>query len=156
MATQISPHFTLEELSVTNHQEITNHASPAVIAQLGVLCRELLEPIRSRFGPLRVTSGYRCPELNAAVGGQPTSAHLYGSAADVEPMLRGVSVEDLIRFVVGSSLPYDQAIFETVPSGATWLHIAIQKPISAAPPRREALAYRDGVYFPYPPAKGAA
>lgn len=48
------------------------------------LCREILEPIREKYGaPIRVTSGYRCRKLNQAVGGVPTSQHMRGEAADL-------------------------------------------------------------------------
>ncbi len=50
---------------------------------LTALCQEVLEPLRSEFGPLTITSGYRSVTHNAAVGGAPGSKHIYGMAADI-------------------------------------------------------------------------
>ena len=50
---------------------------------LAYLCHTVLQPLRDRFGPIRINSGYRCPELNEAVGGVANSHHLRGEAADI-------------------------------------------------------------------------
>ena len=67
----------------------------------------VLQPLRDAWGkPLHINSGYRCPELNKAVGGVPTSAHQYGQAADVacdKPV-------ELARLAAAMPLPYDQMI----------------------------------------------
>ena len=67
----------------------------------------VLQPLRDAWGkPLHINSGYRCPELNKAVGGVPTSAHQYGQAADVacdKPV-------ELARLAASMHLPYDQMI----------------------------------------------
>ncbi len=93
----LSPNFTLMELTKTevrpllekNRQMATD---PTVQANLKRLATELLEPIRAIFGvPIQVNSGYRCPELNAAVGGSASSQHLRGEAADI--VIRGYETE---------------------------------------------------------------
>jgi len=49
------------------------------------LVRKVLQPLRTKWDqPLRVNSGYRCPKLNEAVGGAPTSQHVKGEAADID------------------------------------------------------------------------
>lgn len=80
-----SEHFTLGELTTTS-QPLPNVPGPLELFNLGRLARDVLEPLRSEFGPLRVTSGYRSPMVNAAVGGSATSAHLTGLAADLVPL----------------------------------------------------------------------
>lgn len=87
---QITSNFALEEFDCHDGTRVPAVAHPALL----ILCRDVLEPLRREFGPVRVTSGYRTPRYNAAVGGAPASHHiytLYGGreiAADVVP-LRG-------------------------------------------------------------------
>ncbi|WGL30970.1 peptidase [Dipodfec virus UOA04_Rod_611] len=91
----LSPHFSLSELTRTqikNYSYTNSLVSPDIEANLRRLCLELLEPIRDAYGfPVYVNSGYRCRQVNRAVGGSPRSYHLFGRAADV----RG---NDLFRF----------------------------------------------------------
>lgn len=83
---KLTTHFTLEEFIRSNtatRLKITNLPNKQQIANLLELCREVLEPIREAYGkPVIITSGYRCPELNEKVGGEPSSEHLLGMAAD--------------------------------------------------------------------------
>lgn len=87
---KLTTHFTLEEFIRSNtatRLKITNLPNKQQIANLLELCREVLEPIREAYGkPIIVTSGYRCPELNKAVGGVATSEHLQGMAADIRTL----------------------------------------------------------------------
>ena len=65
---------------------IDNTATPSVVTNLELLVSRVLDPLREAWGsPIIVTSGYRCPELNARVGGARTSYHLRGMAADIRP-----------------------------------------------------------------------
>lgn len=71
------------------------------------LCVKLLQPLREAYGkPMPVNSGYRCPELNKAVGGVPTSQHVKGEAADV----RCDHPAELIRVLMDEGLDFDQCI----------------------------------------------
>lgn len=83
----LSPHFTLQELtesSTAKLMEIENYPDRDALENLHRLTKELLEPVRIAWSmPIAVTSGYRCPELNRAVGGSKTSQHLLGQAADI-------------------------------------------------------------------------
>ena len=79
---KLSPHFTLGEMITTSHRHIDNMPTPEEIERLTRLCLEFMEPVRERFGPIRVTSGFRCVNLNSAIGGSKASAHIYGCAAD--------------------------------------------------------------------------
>jgi len=146
---QLSEHFTLDELISSSHHEIDNWPSPEVIERLRVLARDFLEPVRARFGALRVTSGYRCPELNRVVGGVADSAHVYGCAADLQPLTPGITIADIVRWVtLESGLPYDQVIDEGS-DRAAWCHLGIVRPGPEVTPRHTALIMRSGKYSPF-------
>ena len=80
-------HFTIQELSASATAErlaIDNTPPHAARKMLTILIEQLLDPIRRRYGaPIIVTSGYRCPALNTAVGGALNSHHIIGCAADI-------------------------------------------------------------------------
>jgi len=97
----------------------------------------LLEEVRALLGvPLKVTSGYRSPKLNRAVGGTKGSAHCEGRAADVAPV--GLALKSAFAWIVGSEIAFDQVIIERTVTGAAWLHIAVAR--EGAVPRRETLS----------------
>lgn len=93
---------------------------------------DYLDKVREAYGaPIRVSSGYRSPALNAAVGGKPMSQHLKGQAADlVTDDLKKLG--NVIRRVGG----FDQLIYEHV-GGARWIHVSIAP--EGRPPRDEVL-----------------
>jgi zinc D-Ala-D-Ala carboxypeptidase len=141
----VSPHFMLSELLVSEAAArlgIPNDPPPAVVAALRELAQDLLEPVRSRFGAIRITSGYRSPALNAAIGGSPTSVHQLGHAADLNPAVKGITRKQVIEFVLSGEAPFDQVIHE-----GTWCHVARRSP--ARTMRREALMMFGGKYAPY-------
>lgn len=116
----LTPHFTLEELTATQHRGIDN--TPQTLTLIDALRRTalLLEQVRTRLGvPIIVSSGYRCPELNAAVGGQKASQHLLGQAADFIAPAFGAptAVASALR---DAGLDYDQLILEF----GRWIHIS--------------------------------
>lgn len=84
---RLSPHFTVEEFDCRNGTKVPTAAHAA----LETWCRVWGEPLRARFGPVTVTSGFRTPTYNQDVGGAPSSFHVYtlgtmrGVAADVVP-----------------------------------------------------------------------
>lgn len=84
---QLTKNFTLEELtrsSIALMRGISNQPDSIQIGNLKKLCESLLQPIRDRLGlPIIITSGFRSPVLNKAVGGVANSRHLYGEAADI-------------------------------------------------------------------------
>lgn len=141
MATQITEHFSLEEMSATSHEDLQEQNfeyAKKHIGRLKALC-DLLEQVRSVCGcPIIVTNGARCPELNTRGGGVANSQHLKCEAADIVP--NGVSVEDGFGMIVNSNIMFDQLILEYV-KGRRWIHISY-----AEIPRRQVLIYDKGKY----------
>ncbi|MGP1387857.1 MAG: D-Ala-D-Ala carboxypeptidase family metallohydrolase [Thainema sp.] len=135
---QLSRNFTLQDLirsATADRLGIDNTPSPAVVANLRRLVQQILQPAWDVLGPLTITSGYRSPQLNAAVGGVPNSDHLSGYAADVVPVNGGTR-----RFAewVVDNVPFDQVILEfgTLQSPA-WIHV------SADPDNRRQIIRQD-------------
>lgn len=82
---------------------------PEVRDSLKALVLDVLQPLRDKLGtPCKINSGYRCPELNKAVGGVPTSQHQKGEAADT--VWEGMKPIEVARAAVRLGLPYDQLI----------------------------------------------
>ena len=84
---KLSEHFDLDEFTrsaTADRLHIDNTIPEELIPNLKNLCVQVLEPLREHFGtPVVISSGYRCPALNQAVGGVPNSQHLTGEAADI-------------------------------------------------------------------------
>ena len=94
-----------------------NKLTPEALQNVRALCINVLEPLRAIWGePLSINSGYRCPDLNQAVGGRPTSQHVRGQAADVCPAPRRnakFSSETIIKLgqkAINKGIPFDQLI----------------------------------------------
>lgn len=122
---KLSDHFTLNEFTYSDTaraQGIDNSVlSDAVLMNLKALCRNVLEPLRLRYGkPIRISSGYRCPKLNKAVGGVASSAHLFGQAADLNVGSREENAR-LFELIQTMWLPFDQLIDEY---GMAWVHVS--------------------------------
>lgn len=123
---QLTEHFTLSELTrseTAERRHIDNTPPPEVVDNLRALCRNVLEPARVAFGaPIYITSGYRCPALNKAVGGKPTSQHLRGEAADLQ--VKGVrNLKRLYNAILDHGV-FDQLLYESNKSGARWIHVS--------------------------------
>ena len=121
----LTEHFTLSEFvrsETAERKHIDNTPTVEVVDNLRALCRNVLEPARVAFGaPIYVTSGYRCPALNKAVGGKPTSQHLRGEAADLQ--VQGIKNLRKLYKVIKDHGIFDQLLFET--NGTTkWIHVS--------------------------------
>lgn len=118
----LSEHFTLEELtnsSTALRKGIDNTPPAEVVDHLRVLASGL-EAVREILGsPLHIDSGFRCPALNKAVGGVPTSAHTTGYAADFVCPAFGDPLAIVKRLAEPGVLPFDQIIQE-----GTWVHVS--------------------------------
>lgn len=147
---QLSPHFRLSEMlrsDTAQTQGLYQVPTPAVVERLRELCVELLEPIRDVLGPLRVTSGYRRPGVNSAVGGSSTSAHMSGWAADVVPVRADPGLIMTLLYDAGDLLPWDQAILYP-----GHVHLGLRRPVTGE--QRRQLLRSDG--RAWTPARGVA
>ena len=102
---------------------IDNTPSDSIKKNLTLFIEKVLDPIREDWGsPISVSSGYRCPELNAKVGGAKTSGHLYGFCADLQVKgdLRKFS-NFVIEWMKDHHMKWDQIIWEKS-GNITWLH----------------------------------
>lgn len=120
-------YFTITELCYSETAKakgIDNSPTTEVRANLVTLVNNLLDPLREAWkSPIKVTSGFRCGVLNREVNGQPTSAHLYGYAADVVPINGNMSEfkEFVTRWAQGKK--FDQILLEKDSKGKEWVHI---------------------------------
>ena len=126
---KLSEHFTLGEMTTSNHKEVYNIPSHEAIANLKRLCG-WLEVLRERAGtPIRINSGYRSPQLNRKIGGAPTSNHLTGCAADIrvsgmEQLIQYAAI--LIQYANETHQEFDELLLEKNRYGAIWLHFAVR------------------------------
>lgn len=123
---RLSEHFRLSEFvdSGTARQlHIDNTPEPIHVERLRQLCLHVLEPLRRRFGVIRITSGYRCERLNEAVGGVSRSQHLLGEAADLH--IANMEVGRKMFEFVRTHCDFDQLLFEhRMKNGCRWLHVS--------------------------------
>lgn len=107
-------------------QGIPNRPSAKVLDNLQELTEKVLDPLREKWGsPIKVTSGYRCRRLNAAVGGSPTSQHMTGEAADITALDKreNLALWELLE-LLKDKLPVDQVIWEKGTSFPMWIHVS--------------------------------
>lgn len=131
--TQLSVHFTLEELTHTDHREFDNTPNPAETANL-IRLAGLLEDVKIALGgkPVMINSAFRCKAVNDAVGSKDTSQHRIGCAADIR--VPGMTPDEVVRAIIAADLPYDQIIREF----DRWTHISVTNTPDGKP-RKQAL-----------------
>lgn len=118
---KLSENFTLDELTVTS-TGLDNKPSDAEIANLKALVVNILQPLRAHLGkPIKITSGFRSPAVNKAIGGSDTSQHKVGQAADFH--VEGMTNQQIIDEIRKLKLPYDQLIDEQL-KGSKWIHVS--------------------------------
>lgn len=125
---KLSEHFTLEEMvrsETASRNRISNTPSQAETDWLKYLCINVLEPLRAHMGrPISVSSGYRCPKLNALVGGVAKSQHQYGQAADIR-ILNKEDGDKIFSYLKGNKY-VSKALYErSRSSGGRWIHVAV-------------------------------
>ena len=124
----LTPNFTLEELTKSEtalRKNMPNVPTEADITNLKLLAEKVLQPLRDHYGVgIKVNSGYRSPDVNAAVGGSRTSDHCKGQAADIE--IAGIPNAVLAQYIK-DSLQYTQLILEFYTPGipdSGWVHVS--------------------------------
>ena len=127
---QLSEHFSLEELihsDLAVRKGINNDPSSDVLDNLRRLAN-LLEQVRKCLGkPISINSGFRCKQLNDAVGSKDTSQHMIGCAADIR--VSGMTPDQVVRAIIASKLQYDQLIREF----DAWTHVSISNEEGSTP-----------------------
>lgn len=136
----LTEHFTLEELTFTNHRELDNTPNVLQINNLQRLA-EFLEKVRTLLGkPILIDSGFRSPEVNHAVGSTSVSQHLRGCAADIR--LPEMTPAEVVEAIHKSDLPYDQLILEL-----GWTHISIPNTEDAEPRNMALIIDKQGTRY---------
>lgn len=155
----VSPHFTLEELTVTQQRGpdgkiLTNIPVGQALKDLHRLANSMLEEIRVLWDcPMRVNSAFRCEAVEIKVSGKAYGQHMLGQAADIVPIARAkhLSTKQAYEVVWRSKLPYDQLLLEMA-GEAVWIHVSIS-PIGKKA-RRQALFTADTKHWiVYDPTK---
>lgn len=129
----LSEHFTLEELTHTDHREFDNTPNASELSNL-VRLAAFLEEVKTILGgkPVMINSAFRSKQVNDAVGSKDTSQHRTGCAADIR--VPGMTPDEVVKAVIAAGLGYDQIIREF----DRWTHISVPNK-SEDKPRRQAL-----------------
>ena len=129
MATRISKNFTLDELTASQtakQMHIINAPGVDEVCNLCALVHNVLQPLRDAMGEsIKIGSGYRCPQLNKAVGGVANSQHMKGQAADLcidGDMKKGKRWFEWIK----THCKFDQLIWEHNSKGTYWVHVSFR------------------------------
>jgi len=129
----MTPHFTLAELTHTDHRELDNTPNETELANIQRLA-EFLEELKTVLDgkPIMVNSAFRSKAVNDAVGSKDTSQHRVGCAADIR--VPNMTPDQVVRAIIASDLPYDQVIREF----DRWTHVSITNQAGGTP-RKQAL-----------------
>lgn len=135
----LTDHFTLEELTHTDHRTLENTPNETELANIQRLA-EFLEAVKTLLGgkPIMVNSAFRSKAVNDAVGSKDTSQHRIGCAADIR--VPGMTPDQVVRAIIASDLGFDQVIreFSDPVKGGGWTHISIPNQATGSP-RKQAL-----------------
>lgn len=126
---QLTQNFKLSEFTrsaTASARGIDNTPSEKVVANLKSLCENVLQPLRDEFGAITIGSGYRCPKVNAIVGGVKNSQHMTGQAADIH--LPNLEVGKKWFEWLKTHVEYDQLIWErdSPKSSHYWIHVSFR------------------------------
>ena len=129
----LSEHFTLDELTHTDHRQFDNTPNASEMANL-VRLAGFLEEVKTAIGgkPVMVNSAFRCKEVNDAVGSKDTSQHRIGCAADIR--VPSMTPDEVVKAVIASGIGYDQLIREF----DRWTHISVPS-VAGNSPRRQVM-----------------
>lgn len=129
----LSKHFSLDELTHTDHRQFDNTPNASELANL-VRLAAFLEEVKTVLDgkPVMVNSAFRCKQVNDAVGSKDTSQHRIGCAADIR--VPGVTPDEVVKAIIAAGLGYDQVIREF----DRWTHVSVPNKAEDKP-RRQAL-----------------
>ena len=137
--TNLTPHFTLEELTHTDHRQYDNTPNEQELENIQRLA-EFLEQVKSALGgkPVMVNSAFRSKQVNDAVGSKDTSQHRIGCAVDIRvPQL---TPDEVVKTIVAAGLPYDQLIREF----DRWTHVSIPSRPNTEPRKQVLIIDKQG------------
>ena len=124
---KLSKNFALSEITHSNTAKrlgIENEPTETHLQNMQHLVDNLLQPLRDALGPIRISSGYRNPSLNRAIGGSRSSQHCKGQALDVQFWRNGeMCNKEVYDYVLLSGLDFDQMINEF---DFAWIHISLK------------------------------
>jgi zinc D-Ala-D-Ala carboxypeptidase len=135
----LSPHFTLAELTHTDHREFDNTPNEAELSNLKRLA-EFLEDIKTVLGgkPIIINSAFRSKQVNDAVGSKDSSQHRIGCAADFR--VPAMTPDQVVKAIIAANLPFDQVIREF----DRWTHISIPNSPDATPKKQALIIDKSG------------
>lgn len=135
----LSPNFTLDELTHTDHREFDNVPNESELANLTRLAA-FLETVKTAVGgkPVLVNSAFRCKQVNDAVGSKDSSQHRIGCAADIR--VPGMTPDEVVRAIIHAALPFDQVIREF----DRWTHVSIPNTAEAKPRAQKLIIDKTG------------
>ena len=129
----LTKHFTLEELTTTEHRELSNEPNETErtnLVRLAIFLEQVKDLLDGK--PVMVNSAFRSKAVNDAVGSKDSSQHRVGCAADLR--VPGMTPDEVVKAVIASDLPFDQVIREF----DRWTHISIPNSPELTP-RKQAL-----------------
>jgi len=125
---RLSKNFVLSEIirsSTAKRLNINNEPSKKHLQNLSLLITNLIQPMRDAIGPIRISSGYRNPALNRAIGGSHKSQHCKGEALDIQFWKEGkMCNKEIYDYILNSNMEFDQMINEF---DFSWIHISLKK-----------------------------
>ena len=135
----MTPHFTLAELTVTDHRSLDNTPNAVQLANLKRLA-EFLETVKTALGgkPVMINSAFRSKAVNDAVGSKDASQHRLGCAADFR--VPGMTPDAVVRAIIAAKLPFDQIIREF----DSWTHISVPTTPASTPRGSKLIIDRNG------------
>lgn len=139
MITPLSLHFSLEELTATDHRQFDNTPNPDELANLNRLAK-FLEQVKTVLGgkPVMINSAFRSKQVNDAVGSSDKSQHRIACAADIR--VPGMTPDEVVKAVMAAGLGYDQIIREF----DRWTHISIPNNPEDKPRQQALIIDRSG------------
>jgi hypothetical protein len=122
---KLSDNFVLSEITHSNtaiRKGIDNAPTTEHLRNIQLLLREVVQPMRSSIGPIRISSGYRSPKLNRAIGGSSRSQHCKGEALDLQFWKGGyMNNKVMYDWILDNNIDFDQMINEF---DFSWIHIS--------------------------------